>query len=217
MAKDVEILVLRHQLAVLQRSSPKPVFTRGDRAVIAALLRLLSKRHRLGLKPLITPLHRAAPARKNGTWGYRRIHGELRTMGWKVAASTVWEILKKAQVDPAPQRADRSWSRSLKARAQGNLTVDVLHMDTVFLRRLFVLFFIEHGTRRVHIAGVTRHVTAEWVTQQARNILMSLDDVRTAGTRYLIRDKSATSPRPSTRSSPPSVPGWCPSCPARPA
>ncbi|MFF1355988.1 hypothetical protein [Streptomyces sp. NPDC058297] len=162
MAKDVEILVLRHQLAVLQPSSPKPVFTRGDRAVIAALLRLLSKRHRLGLKPLITPLHRPAPARKNGTWGYRRIHGELRTMGWKVAASTVWEIF-------------------------------------------------------VHIAGVTRHVTAEWVTRQARNILMSLDDVRTAGTRYLIRDKPGTSPRPSTRPSPPSVPGWCPSCPARPA
>ncbi|RVU29089.1 integrase [Streptomyces antnestii] len=206
----------------MQRSSPKPVLARADRAVIAALFRLLSKRHRSAVKLLVTPRtvlrwharliarkwtypprrpgRPAKPealralvlrlARENDTWGYRRIHGELRTMGWKVAASTIWEILKKAQVDPAPQRADRSWSRFLKAQSQGILAVDVLHVDTVLLRRLYVLFFIEHDTRRVHIAGITRHVTAEWVTQQARNVLMSLDDVRTAGIRYLIRDNA---------------------------
>ncbi|MFH8387246.1 hypothetical protein ACH4E7_41120 [Kitasatospora sp. NPDC018058] len=129
-------------------------------------------------------------ARENDTWGYRRIHGELRTLGWKVAASTVWEILKKAGIDPAPKRANRSWSRFLAAQAQGILAVDVLHVDTVFLRRLFVLFFIEHGTRRVHIAGVTSNVTSEWAAQQARNLLMTLDDVRTVGIRYLIRDNA---------------------------
>lgn len=221
-AKDVEILVLRHQLSVLERGRPKPAFTRGDRAVIAALVRLLGKRQRLSLKLLVTPRTvlrwharlvkqkwtyprrgsgrppkpaalRALVlrlARENGGWGYRRIHGELRTLGWKVAASTIWEILKQAGVDPAPRRANRSWSRFLKAQAQGILAVDILHVDTLFLRRLFVLFFIEHGTRRVHIAGVTRHVTAAWATQQARNLLMTLDDVRTAGIRYLIRDNA---------------------------
>ncbi|MFD4552367.1 integrase core domain-containing protein [Streptomyces sp. NPDC058251] len=129
-------------------------------------------------------------ARENDTWGYRRIHGELLALGWKVAASTVWEILQRAGIDPAPQRADRSWAKFLKAQAQGILAVDVLHVDTVLLRRLFVLFFIEHGSRRVHIAGVTRNVTAAWATQQARNLLMSLDDARTAGIRYLIRDNA---------------------------
>ncbi|WP_406088478.1 hypothetical protein [Kitasatospora purpeofusca] len=184
-AKDTEILVLRHQLAVLQRSSPKPAFTRGNRAVLAALLRLLSKRHRSAMKLLVTPRtvlrwharlvarkwtypprrpgRPAKPealrtlvlrlARENDGWGYRRIHGELLNLGWKVAPSTVREILKKADIDPAPQRADHSWPRFLKAQAQGILAADVFHVDTVLLRRLFVLFFIEHGTRRVHIAG----------------------------------------------------------------
>ncbi|MFF3877614.1 hypothetical protein [Streptomyces sp. NPDC001978] len=201
-ARDVEILVLRHQLAVLQRSSRKPVFTGGDRAVLAVLLRLRGKRHRSALKLLVTPrtvLRRHARlvakewtcphrrpgrppkpgalralvlrlARENDGWGYRRIHGELLNLGWKVAASTVWEIVQRAGVDPAPQRADRSWARFLKAQAAGIWATDVFHVDTVFLRRLFVLCFIEHGTRRVHIAGVTRSVTADWETQCARNL-----------------------------------------------
>ena len=221
-AKDVEILVLRHQLAVLQRSSPKPVSTGGDRAVLAALLRLLNKRHRSALKLLASPRtvlrwharlvakkwthpHRRPgrpakpealralvlrPARENDGWGYRRIQGELLNLGWKVAASTVWEILQRAGVYPAPQRADRSWAKFLKAQAGSILAVDVFHVDTVILRRLFVLFFVEHGTRRVHIAGVTRNVTAAWVVQQARNLLMSWDDTRTAGVRYLLRDNA---------------------------
>ncbi|MFF3877641.1 hypothetical protein [Streptomyces sp. NPDC001978] len=88
-----------------------------------------------------------------------------------------------AGVDPAPQRTSRSWTRFLKAQATGILAVDVFHVDTVFLRRLFVLFFIEHGTRRVHIAGVTRHVTAAWATQCARTLLMGLDATRTIGIR----------------------------------
>ncbi|MFI6689854.1 integrase [Streptomyces sp. NPDC050485] len=221
-AKDVGMLVLRHQLSVLERGRPKPAFALGDRAVVAALVRLLSRRQRLSLRLLVTPrtvlrwhaglvarkwtCPRRGPgrppkpaalralalclARENDTWGYRRIHGELRTMGWKVAASTIWEILKQAGVDPVPGRADRSWSKFLTAQAQGILAVDVFHVDTVLLRRVFVLFFIGHGTRRVHIAGVTRHVTAAWAAQRARDLLMTLDDTRTAGIGYLIRDNA---------------------------
>ncbi|MFC5787775.1 integrase [Streptomyces aureus] len=221
-AKDAEIPVLRHQLTVLQRTSPKPAFTPGDHALLAALLRLLSKRHRSALKLLVTPRtvlrwharlvakkwtypHQgpgrpAKPealralvlrlARENNGWGYHRIHGELINLGWKVAASTVWEILQRTDIDPAPQRADRSWAKFLTSQAQGILAVDVFHVDSVFLRRFFVLFFVQHGSRRVRIAGVTRNVTAQWATQQARNLLMSLDDTRTAGIRYLIRDNA---------------------------
>ncbi|MGW2938905.1 integrase core domain-containing protein [Streptomyces sp. NPDC001156] len=123
--------------------------------------------------------------------GYRRIHGELLSLGWQIAASTIWEILKQADIDAAPQRARRSWAKFLTAQAQAILAVDVSHVDTVLLRRLFVLFFVEHGSRRVHITGVTCNVTAEWATQQARNLLTSLDDdVHTAGIRYLIRDNA---------------------------
>lgn len=222
-AKDAGILVvLRHQLAVLQRGSPKPAFTRGDRAVLAALLRLLSRRHHSPLKLLVTPRtvlrwharpvakkwtcpHRGPgrPAKpealralvpplacENDGRGYRRIHGELLNPGWKIAASTVWKILQEAGTDPAPQRADRSWARFLKTRTRGILAVGVFPVDTVLLRRLFVLFFVEHGTRRVRIAGVTRHVTAAWATRCARNLLMSWDDTRGEGVRSLIRDNA---------------------------
>ncbi|MEU0685200.1 MULTISPECIES: hypothetical protein [Streptomyces] len=99
--------------------------------------------------------------------------------------------MKKAGIDPALERTDRSWAKFLKAQAAGILAVEVFHVDTVFQRRLFVLFFIEHGTRRVHIAGITRHVTGAWATQQARNLLMSLDETRTACIRYLIRDTAS--------------------------
>ena len=221
-AKDIEILVLRQQLSVLERGNPRPRFTHGDRAVIGALVRLLGKRQRAQLKLLVTPRtilrwharlvarkwtypHRRPGrptqseslralalllARENDGWGYRRIHGELRGMGWTVAASTVWEILKRAGIDPAPERNDRSWARFLKAQAAGILAVDVFHVDTVFLRRLFVLFAVEHDSRRVHILGVTRNVTGEWATQQARNLVMTMSETGTAGIRYVIRDNA---------------------------
>ncbi|MEV8563819.1 integrase core domain-containing protein [Streptomyces sp. NPDC051917] len=129
-------------------------------------------------------------AHENDGWGYRRIHGELLNRGWKVTASTVWEILQRAGVDPAPQRASRSWAKFLTAQTHGILAADVFHVDTVFLRRLFVLLFIEHTTRRVHIAGVTRNVTTAWAIQQARNLLMNLDGTHAASIRYPIRDNA---------------------------
>jgi putative transposase len=115
-------------------------------------------------------------ARDNPTWGYRRIHGELTGLGHKLAPSSVWQILKDAGIDPAPVRAGQNWRAFLARQATTILAADFFHVDTVFLRRLYVLFFIEHGTRRVHLAGITAHPTGEWVTQQARNLLVNLED-----------------------------------------
>jgi putative transposase len=127
-------------------------------------------------------------ARDNPSWGYRRIHGELAGLGYKLAPSTVWQILKDAGIAPAPRRSGQTWQKFLETQAKTILAVDFFHVDTVFLRRLHVLFFIEHGTRRVHLAGITAHPTGEWVAQQARNLLMNLDD-QAQGLKFLIRDR----------------------------
>jgi putative transposase len=220
--KDAEILLLRHQVAILQRQVKTPRLSWADRAVLAALARLLPgsqlrhlrlivsprtvlrwhadlvrkrwayPRHAAG-RPRTVPPVRALVlemARDNPGWGYRRIHGELAGLGHKLAPSTVWQILQDAGIDPAPRRSRQSWPAFLKAQAKTILAADFFHVDTVFLRRLYVLFFIEHGTRRVHLAGITAHPTGEWVTQQARNVLMNLGD-HADGLKFLIRDRDA--------------------------
>jgi transposase InsO family protein len=127
-------------------------------------------------------------ARDNPSWGYRRIQGELVGLGIKLAASTVWAILKEAGIEPAPRRLEQRWREFLHQQAASILECDFLTVDTLFLKRFYVLFFIELATRRVRLAGITTNPDGRWVMQQAHNPLMQLDD---EGIRpqFLIRDR----------------------------
>ena len=217
-AKDVELLVLRHQLRVLERQVGRPRLEPSDRVLLAALSRVLPRTawrsflvtpatllrwHRelvarrwryprgrpgrprtpAGVRELVLRL-----ARENPGWGYRRIQGELAGLGIAVGASTVWAILRKEGIEPAPRRHEASWAAFLRQQAASILECDFLTVDTVFLRRLYVFFAIELASRRVHVCGVTAHPDGPWVTQQARNLLMRLDD-EDVRVRYLVRDR----------------------------
>jgi putative transposase len=132
-------------------------------------------------------------ARENSSWGYRRIHGELLVLGVKVAPSTVWEILREAGIDPAPQRTSENWRTFLRSQAEAILAADFFEVVTLTGTRLYVLALIEHVSRRVRILGATAHPSAAWVTQAVRNLAMDLDDAgRTA--RYVIRDRDGKFP-----------------------
>jgi putative transposase len=219
--EEVEILLLRHQLAVLERQVARPQLTAADRALLAAFSRVLS-RQRWRRSAFVTPAtllrwHRELVAhrwtyprrrpgrpataeetrglvvrlaRENPGWGYRRIRGELVGLGIKVAASTVWTILREARIEPSPRRQDPSWAEFLRAQAASILECDFLTVDMLFLRRLYVLFFIELATRRVRLAGFTTNPDGRWVTQQARNLLMQLDD-EDVRPRVLVRDRDS--------------------------
>ena len=221
-AKDAELLVLRHENAVLRRNVGRVRYDPADRAWFAALTRFIPRRRWAEIFP-VTPAtllawHRRLAARKydtsrrrrpgrpatvrsiarltirlayeNPLWGYRRIHGELTKLGVSVAASTIYQILRAAGIDPAPRRDGPTWRQFLHAQAARILAVDFLHVDTVALTRLYVLVFIEHGTRRMHIGGVTAHPTGEWTVQQARNLALDLGD-RFGDFRFLIRDRGS--------------------------
>ena len=219
-AKEIEILALRHQVAVLRRQVNRPDLNDGDRVLLAALSRLLPRPswsvffvtpatllrwHRnliahevdLSAETSRPPLHQgrrprcgAAPSAREPTWGYQRISGELAGAGIGVPPGTVRDILKRAGLDPAPRRDGPTWGQFLKAQATGIWACDLFHVDTVFLKRVCILFFIEHASRTVHVMGATAHPTGPWVAQQARNLLMDLGE-RAEAIKFLIRNRDA--------------------------
>ena len=219
--KEIEILLLRHQLRVLERQVARPQLTQADRALLAAFSRVLARRawrrslfvtpatllrwHRDLVARRWTYPHRRPGrpptpadvrelvvrlARENPSWGYRRVQGELVGLGVKLAASTVWTILKEVGIEPAPRRLEQSWREFLRRQAASILECDFLTVDTLFLKRFYVLFFIELATRRVRLAGITTNPDGRWVTQQARNLVMQLDD-EGIRPRFLVRDRDS--------------------------
>jgi putative transposase len=129
-------------------------------------------------------------AKENPRWGYQRIKGELQRLGVRVSATAIRTTLRRHGLDPAPRRMATTWRAFLHRQAAGIVACDFFTVDTVWLRRLYVLFFIELDTRRVHLAGVTAHPDSAWVTQQARNLLLVLGE-RGRPVRFLLRDRDA--------------------------
>jgi putative transposase len=127
--------------------------------------------------------------------GCRRIQGELVRLGHPIGTTTVWEILTAAGIDPAPRRSGPTWREFLTAQAEGVIACDFVHIDLVDLRRVYALVFLEHGTRRLHVAGATAHPTASWTVQQARNLAAELG-VRVNSLRFLIRDRDTKYTKP---------------------
>jgi putative transposase len=217
-AKEIELLALRHEVAVLRRQVSRQTFTPADRAFLASLSRLLprSRWGAFGVTPAtLLGWHRRMVARRwtyphrrpgrprvddevealvvrlaneNPRWGYRRIQGELIKLGVRLAASTVARIMKNRGLRPAPRRSAPTWRAFLRVQAAHIVATDFFSVDTLRLERLYVLFFIELGRRRVWITGVTAHPHALWVTQQARNVTGDIVDEGITA-KFLVRDR----------------------------
>ncbi len=218
-SKDLEIIVLRHQLTVLQRQVDRPAVHDDDRTILGAIAAALPRRLRQGW--IVTPetllrwhrrriaRHWTQPPRRrpgrpstakvirtliiematdNPTWGYRRITAELNRLGHRVGASTVWKILKRHDIDPAPNRSKLTWTQFL--RSQAAVACDFATIDTAFLRRYYLLFVIDVTSREVFYAGITANPTGAWTTQAARNLFLNNHD-RLDGARALVRDRGS--------------------------
>ncbi len=217
-SKDIEIIVLRHQLVVLSRQPERPTLTDGDRSLLGAIAQALPRPRRHGwlvtpdtllrwhrrriarhwTQPIQTPGRPSTDAKirnliieiatQNPTWGYRRIHGELTGLDHHIGASTVWRILKNHGIDPAPGRTSVTWTQFL--RSQAAVACDFATIDTALLRRYYLLFFIDVTSREVFFAGITANPTGPWTTQAARNLFMRHPD-RFADARALVRDRGS--------------------------
>ena len=214
--KDVEIAVLRHQLSVMHRQVARPRFSPTDRAVLATLAKLLPRnagehssshprRCCVGIASSWLGTGRslasaAVPTTHSMTrslsssfvsreprWGYLRIVGECRKLGVSVSATSVRNVLRRHRLKPAPRRTGPTWTEFLRAQAAGTLACDFFSVDTVSLRQIYVLFFIDLEGRKVFLAGVTEHPIGSWVTQHARNLATVLEDERRA-VKFLIPD-----------------------------
>jgi putative transposase len=219
-SKELEILVLRHELSILRRQADRSRFEPRDRLLLAALSQMLPRRswqafvvrpetllrwHRRLIANHWTYPHRRPGrppiggevrelvfrlARENASWGYVRIAGELRKLGIDVSATLVRNVLKAAGVPPAPERGGLQWRSFLRQHAATTLACDFLTVDTVLLRRLYVLVFICIGSRRIEYVACTSNPDGVWMLQQARNLLMDLDD-RGQRPRLLIHDRDS--------------------------
>jgi transposase InsO family protein len=215
--KELEIVVLRHELAVLRRQASRPALRPADRAFLAAASRLLPRArwhaffvtpetllawHRRLVarrwtypgrrpgRPKVSPEVRELVfrlARENPRWGYQRMVGELHGLGVLVSATTVRRILAAAGLGPAGTRNGLSWRQFIRGQAHSMIACDFFTVDTIGLRRIYVLFFIELSTRRVHLAGMTEHPDGAWTAQQARNLVFSLSE-RERPLEFLVRD-----------------------------
>ncbi len=217
--KELEIVVLRHELAVLRRQAGRPKLTSADRMLLTAASRLLPRSRwrsffvtpttllrwhrrlivrrwtygrRTGRPPIGTEIRALVLrlARENPRWGYQRIVGELDGLGITLSATTVRKILREAGLGPAGERGGISWRAFLRAQAKSMFAVDFFTVETVSLQRLYVLFFIELDSRRVHVAGCTRNPTGAWVVQQARQLAWTLAECPSR-LRFLIRDRDS--------------------------
>jgi putative transposase len=219
-ANEVEILLLRQQLHVLERQVARPQLEPADRLVLAAFSRVLPRarwrafvvrpetvlrwhrqlvarrwtypQRRPGRPPTCRMLRELVLrlARENPAWGYRRIHGELVGLGIRVAPSTIWQILRSHGIEPAPRRGELAWREFLRRQASGIIACEFLTVETVALKRLYVLFLIEPETRCVHLAGVTANPTGAWATQQARNVVIAFAE-RGLQPKTLIHDRDS--------------------------
>jgi putative transposase len=192
----------RAWLAALSRLVPRrcwaEIFAVTPATILAWHRKLVSRkgnytaRRQSGRPPTAVAIKKVVirMAVENPTWGHRRVQGELVRLGHRIAASTVWQILHDAGIDPAPRRSGPTWRQFLTAQAQAVLAVDFVHVDAVFLRRIYALIAVEHGSRRAHLAGVTAHPTGAWTTHAARNLLMDLSDRVTTVT-FLLRDRDS--------------------------